>query len=459
MRVLIVEDKDSLRAMLRRALEQAGHTVGEAATGASALLKLRQEQCDLLLTDLKLPDISGLDLLRSLERSGRDLPTIVMTAYGSVESAVEAMKLGAYDFIQKPIDLDHLLLLISRALEHKRLLTENLLLKEELAARVGSPTIIGEHPAMKEAADKVLTVAPTNATVLLLGESGTGKELFAKAIHDLSPRRNFPFVTVNCAAIPEELVENELFGHERGAYTGASERRAGKFELANHGTIFLDEIGEMPLSAQGKLLRAIEEQRIERLGSELSIELDVRIIAATNKDLAAAVARKEFREDLYFRLFVFPITIPPLRERRSDIPLLANFFLKRIAAELKRKKLSFSPAALARLEQHHWPGNARELRNVVERAAILCRESEIGPEALELPDASGPVAELPAIEPLNGFDLAGTLPEARERAVRAIEIYKIKAALRQARGNRLRAAELLGISYRALLDKLKQYQL
>ena len=319
--LLLVEDKPELRAMLKKALERAGHTVDEAPDGSSAVAKVRARRYVLVLTDLKLPGCSGLEVLRETKQADPTIPVILITAYGSVEEAVTAMKEGAYDFIQKPVDLDHLNLLVERASQQQELLRENLLLREEYAERYGFPRIVGEHKSMQEATHQVQRVAATDSTVLLLGQSGTGKELFARAIHHLSPRRQHAFVALNCAAIPEGLVENELFGHERGAYTGAGSRKVGKMELANRGTIFLDEIAELPLSTQAKLLRVLEERSFERVGGTQLVDIDVRILAATNKDLREAVASKTFREDLYFRIAAVPITIPgPQRARRRCRP-------------------------------------------------------------------------------------------------------------------------------------------
>ncbi len=340
--VLLVEDKAELRAMLRKALERAGYTVDEAPDGNAAIDKVRTRRYLLVLTDLKLPGNSGIDVLREARRVEPTLPVILMTAYGSVEEAVTAMKEGAFDFIQKPVDLDHLKLLLERAARQQELLRENLLLREEYAARYGFPRIVGEHPAMKDASQMTQRVAATDSTVLLLGESGTGKELFARAIHHLSPRAEQPFVALNCAAIPEGLVENELFGHERGAYTGAGARKMGKLELAHRGTLFLDEIGELPLAIQSKLLRVLEERRFERVGGTQEIEVNVRIVTATNKDLRAAVADKTFREDLYFRISAVPITIPPLRDRGDDVLLLAEHFLERFKREFRKPALALT---------------------------------------------------------------------------------------------------------------------
>src|ERR687893_3193221 len=311
--ILLVEDKESLRRVLRLTLEHAGYSVAEAADAREAADRVARSRHRLVLTDLRMPNGSGLDVLRAARAADPDVPVVVMTAYGSIDEAVQAMKDGAHDFLQKPVDSNHLLLLVRRALEQARLRTENILLREEWSRRYGFPRIVGESDAIKRAVAETQRVSQTEATVLLLGESGTGKELFARAVHHLSPRRDKAFVAINCAAIPETLIESELFGHEKGAFTGATERRQGKFELATGGTVFLDEIGELPLAVQGKLLRAIEEKTIDRIGGRAPIPVDVRVVAATNRDLRQAVEAGEVRRDLFFRLAVFPIEIPPLR--------------------------------------------------------------------------------------------------------------------------------------------------
>ena len=390
--ILLVEDKPELRAMLRKALERAGYSVEEAPDGNSAVNKVCARRYLVVLTDLKLPGCSGIDVLREARRADATIPVILITAFGSVEEAVTAMKEGAFDFIQKPVDLDHLKLLVQRAARQQELLRENLLLREEYAARYGFPRIVGEHSSMKTASEMSQRVAATDSTVLLLGESGTGKELFARAIHHLSPRREQPFVALNCAAIPEGLVENELFGHERGAYTGAGARKVGKLELAHRGTLFLDEIGELPLAIQSKLLRVLEERRFERVGGTQPIEVDVRILVATNKDLRAAVAEKSFREDLYFRIAGMPITIPPLRDRGDDVILLAEHFLERYRREFRKPGLTLTDEARARLRSYPWPGNVRELQNTMERSAILSNAQGIDAASLQLP-APRPTAE------------------------------------------------------------------
>src|SRR5438874_2145214 len=369
--LLLVEDKSELRAMMRKALERAGYAVDEAADGAAAIQKVRARRYLLVITDLKMPGASGLDVLRETKQADATIPVLLLTAYGSVEEAVAAMKDGAFDFLQKPVDLDHLKLLVKRAAEQQEMLRENLLLRAEYAARYGFPRIMGEHPSIKEVSQQIQKVAATDTTCLLLGESGTGKELFALAIHHLSSRREQPFVALNCAAIPEGLVENELFGHEKGAFTGAATRKVGKMDLAHRGTIFLDEIGELPLAIQSKLLRVLEEKRFDRVGGTQSTEVDARIVAATNKDLHAAVSARMFREDLFFRVAGVPITIPPLRDRGNDVLLLADTFLERFRREFRKPGLQLTAPERTALLGYSWPGNVREIQNTMERAAIL----------------------------------------------------------------------------------------
>src|SRR5207302_7552173 len=350
--ILLVEDKESLRRVLRLTLEHAGYSVTEAADAREAINEIGRVPHKMVLTDLRMPNGSGLDVLRASKNADNDVPVIVMTAYGSIDEAVQAMKDGAHDFLQKPVDSNHLLLWVERALEQARLHTENLLLSEEWSRRYGFPRIIGESEAIKRAVAETQRVSQTEANVLLLGESGTGKELFARAVHHLSPRRDKPFVAINCAAIPETLIENELFGHERGSFTGATERRPGKFELAAGGTIFLDEIGELPIGVQGKLLRAIEEKTVDRIGGRAPVHVDVRVVAATNRDLQTAAERGEFRRDLYFRLAVFPVRVPPLRERGDDVILLARHFASQLGKELRKREATLSHEAVAALRVH-----------------------------------------------------------------------------------------------------------
>src|SRR6266508_4338180 len=382
--ILLVEDKESLRRVLRLTLEHAGYSVTEAADAREAINEIGRVPHKVVLTDLRMPNGSGLDVLRASKNVDSDVPVIVMTAYGSIDEAVQAMKDGAHDFLQKPVDSNHLLLLVERALEQSRLRTENILLREEWSRRYGFPRIIGESDAIKTAVGETQRVAQTEATVLLLGESGTGKELFARAVHHLSGRRDRPFVAINCAAIPETLIENELFGHERGAFTGAGDRRLGKFELASGGTVFLDEIGELPLAVQGKLLRVIEEKVVDRIGGRAPVPVDVRVVAATNRDLKTAVENGEFRGDLIFRLAVFPLEIPPLRERESDIVMLAKHFAAELGKELRGREAELSDEALAALRAHRWPGNVRELENAIERACILSDTMILEPNDLGL---------------------------------------------------------------------------
>jgi DNA-binding NtrC family response regulator len=449
--ILLVEDKVELREMLNHALRRMGYEVTAAAGVHEALAALEKQSFSAVLTDLKLPAGSGIDVLQSALDCDAAVPVVIMTAYGTIADAVSAMRDGAYDFIPKPIDLEHLRHLLARALERQQLLRENILLKEEHARRHGLPRIIGEHSGMHIVAREMQRIAQTDSTVLLLGESGTGKELFAHAIHQLSRRAPRPFVAINCAAIPETLVENELFGHEKGAFTGADRRAPGKFELAGGGTIFLDEIAELPLAAQSKLLRVLEEKVVERLGGSAAVRADVRVIAATNRDLEAAVSAKEFREDLYYRLAVVPIRIPPLRDRGEDVVLIAEQFLDRFRRELRKPRLKLAAGALEALRRHAWPGNVRELQNVIERAAIL-HDGEITAADLALSSSiRSPQAA--------GVDLDGSLPEVSSRAVESVERAKIEATLRECRWNRTAAADRLGISYKTLLTKIRAYAL
>jgi len=457
--ILLVEDKDSLRRVLRLTLEHAGYTVSECADAREAAAEIARAPYRLVLTDLRMPHGSGLDVLHAARAADPDVPVVVMTAYGSIDEAVQAMKDGAHDFLQKPVDSNHLLLLIGRALEQARLRTENILLREEWSRRYGFPRIIGESDAIKRAVTETQRVATTEATVLLLGESGTGKELFARAVHHLSHRRDQPFVAINCAAIPETLIESELFGHERGAFTGANERRPGKFELASGGTVFLDEIGELPLAVQGKLLRAIEEKTVDRIGGRMPVPVDVRIVAATNRELQQAAEAGEFRRDLYFRLAVFPVEIPPLRARGDDVALLARHFAAQFGKELRGREATLTEDAVAALRAHAWPGNVRELENAIERACILADASTLDARDLSLPVARTNDDAAEASDAFAGMDFSGSLAEATERTVRIIERRKIAEALRAHDGNKTRAAETLGVSYKTLLTKIKDYDL
>ncbi len=437
--------------MLRHALEAQGHLVVEARDEPEAVAALQAECPHLVLSDLKLPSGDGFGVLRAAKEADAELPVIVMTAYASIEDAVAAVKQGALDFLAKPVDLDHLLLLVGRALAQRHLALENELLREELAERRGAPTIVGESAALRQVSTAIQRAADTDTTVLLEGESGTGKELFARTLHARSRRAMGPFVAVNCAAIPEGLLEAELFGYERGAFTGASQRKLGKLEVANRGTFFLDEIGEMALGLQGKILRALEERSFERLGGHGSVRVDVRIVAATNRNLRQAVAARQFREDLYFRLSVFPVRIPPLRDRLEDVPLLAHHIIGRVARSAGRRTPALDPSTLAALTAHQWPGNVRELQNCLERAVILADGDTLLPRHLNLP--------LPAValarDPWEHIDLSGGLDEATSRVTAEIERRKIQEALGKSGQDPARAADLLKIDYRTLIAKMR----
>ena len=415
--ILVVEDKESLKEMLQAAIRKMGYSVDAVEDGEEACKKVSQKKYDVVLTDLRLPKGSGLEVLQFCKDRAESIAVIVMTAYGTIEEAVGAMKSGAFDFIQKPVDLDHLRLLFQRAMEQESMVRENIILREAVQQFYGFPLIIGEDESIKNIEKEIQRVARTDATVLIHGESGTGKELFARAIHQLSPRANSPFIAVNCAAIPETLVENELFGHERGAYTGADSRRIGKFELAHTGTLFLDEIGELPLQVQAKILRVLQSRSFERIGGIQTVDVDLRIVAATNRNLQEAVVQKKFREDLFFRLSVFPVYVPPLRERMGDLKLLAAFFLKKFTDEFKKEEIRLNPAALKLLESYNWPGNIRELQNCIERAVIMSEGTELYPDDLNLSfrQLNPPESEIP-----EGFDLSGSLTEASLRAMELV---------------------------------------
>jgi len=448
--ILVIDDKESMRQMLAKTLESEGYEVDVARDGEVGLDKAKEKRFDLVLTDLKLPNMDGLRVLSSFKELDPEISVIVMTAYGTIETAVQAIKQGAFDFLTKPFDVDHLNVLIQRALENRRLLAENVLLREELAQSLGFTEIIGKSEKMKEVTRLVKKVAPSDTTALLLGESGTGKELFARAIHSLSPRKNGPYVAINCAAIPRELLENELFGSEKGAYTGAVVRKMGKFEIAEKGTIFLDEIGDLDIALQAKILRVLQEKRFERLGGTKTISVDVRVIAASNFDLKKAIEKKLFREDLYYRLSVFPISIPPLRERREDVPELADFFIRKYCLEMKKEKKSPSTDALNLMDKYLWPGNVRELENTVERAIILCEGKKILPEHLAI--------RLPSNSEIRLREGAG-LKEVGQFAQAEAEKAMILRVLTQTRGNKRKTADILKIDYTTLFEKIKKYNI
>ena len=453
--VLIVEDKDSLRTMLRHALEAHGHTVLEALDEPEAVQQLRRARPVVVLTDLKLPVGDGFGVLRAAKELDPELQVVVMTAYGSIQDAVTAMREGAMDFLAKPIDPDHLLLMVERAMAQRRMLTEYILLKEELAERRGAPRIIGEDAKLRQVSQQLHRAAESDATVLLEGESGTGKELFARTLHALSSRNDGPFVAINCAAIPDTLLETELFGYEKGAFTGAAARKPGRFELAHRGTLFLDEIGDLPLALQAKILRALEEKQFERVGGTQLLHVDVRVVAATNRNLRQRVAERQFREDLYFRLSVFPIQIPPLRERVDDVLMLARHFVEKYCRDLNKTALTLAPGAIDELRAYPWPGNVRELQNCIERAVILTEGDCIHARHLNLSFRQATAA--PIVSPWDQIDLSGTMPDALRRVTEEVERRKIVQALQDANGNKTHVADMLHIGYRVLLQKMKAY--
>ncbi len=448
--ILVIDDKDSMRTMLSQTLMEEGYQVDAVEDGKKAIDLARLKNYDLAITDLKMPEMDGLEVLSTLKEIDNDLAVIIMTAYGTVESAVAAMKKGAYDFVTKPFDPDHLTVLIERALENRRLIAENSLLREELAQNLGFSEIIGQNEKMKEVSRLIQKVAGSDTSVLLLGESGTGKELFARAIHNLSPRRDKPYVAINCAAIPHELLENELFGSEKGAYTSSVARKMGKFEIAEGGTIFLDEIGDMDIALQAKLLRVLQQKSFERLGGTKSVAVNVRVIAATNMDLNEMIKKKAFREDLYYRLSVFPITIPPLRERPDDIRPLAEYFINKYCRDMKKQVKNMSKEALALLERYHWPGNVRELENTIERAIILAESKKITPDHLAI--------RIPSTGEIRLREGAG-LKEIGAHAQSQAEKAAILRILSQVRGNKRKCAEILKIDYTTLFDKIKKYEI
>ncbi len=447
-RVLVVDDDAASRRLLEVRLRGLGCEVATAGDGREALAAIQQEPPALLMLDLQMPRMDGMELLRALRRDGTDLPVIVITAHGSIETAVEAMKEGAHDFIPKPFDPKHLEIVVRKVLERRQLVESNQLLRETLAAR--APDIIGESPPIRRAVEVARKAAATNSTVLLLGESGTGKEVFSHAIHGWSPRRDQAFVVVNCVALSEHLLESELFGHEKGAFTGAHQTKKGKFELAHGGTVFLDEIGDMPPGLQAKLLRVLQDHTFERVGGSRPIRADLRVIAATNRDLGRAVKDGRFREDLFYRLNVVSITLPPLRDRREDIPTLVQHFVGTYAAETKKGVRGVTAEGMALLAGHPWPGNIRELANVIERGVVLCPGDHITAEDLALPGA----AALPAGGP-RGSPAASVGVGQFHAGVKTFKQALVQAALRQAGGNQTKAAELLGLQRTYLVKLLR----
>jgi two-component system response regulator AtoC len=453
-RVLIVDDERKMRRLLQILLEQMGLESVPAANGEEALERFRTEKVDVVLTDLKMPGMSGVDLLAKIRAVDADVPVIVLTAHGTVQTAVAAMKQGAFDYILKPFDVQAIELVIRNALEMGRYRTENRFLKEQVST-TAFEDLVGGSPAMQTVYELVRQVAPAKTAVLITGETGTGKELVARAVHNLSPRRDKLFVPLNCAAIPQDLLESELFGHVRGAFTGAQAERTGKFELADGGTLFLDEIGDMAYPLQAKLLRVLEEGVIERIGSNKPVKVDVRVVSSTNRDLAVSIGEGKFREDLYYRLNVFHIHLPPLRERGEDIAALAQFFLGEFGREMGKGMLRLTPDAPAALQSYPWPGNVRELRNLIERAAVLGTGPQIDAAMVRLllPPVQAQLAPSEETPEPGGDNLQ------LEPAVEELERKLILRALGVANDNKAEAARLLGVSERTLWYKLKRYAL
>jgi len=449
-KILIVDDERLIRQSLEKELTGQGYVVFSAENGKTALRLVEEESLDLVLLDLKLPDMKGIEVLKSLREMDKNLTVVIITAYGTLETAIQAMRLGAYDYITKPFDLEAISLSVRKALETTHLKKEVTYFRTQEAVRFGLHRIIGQSVAMRELRQQVKQIAQSEAsTVLLEGESGTGKDLVARTIHQESLRAEYPFVEVNCSALPDPLIESELFGHERGAFTDAKERKAGLLEVANRGTLYLDEIGDMNPTLQAKLLSVIENKRFRRLGGVKDLSVDLRFIAATNKNLAAAVKKGDFREDLYYRLKVFPIFLPPLRERKSDLALLIDFLLGELRKEFKKKVQGLSPEAQELLASYSWPGNIRELRNVLERAFILCEGQDIEPEHLP-PEIIHPLS--PAQISASPFKLP---PQGI--ALETVERDLIRQALEVCGGNQIRAAKLLGISRDVLRYRMKKF--
>jgi DNA-binding NtrC family response regulator len=453
-RVLIVEDEAAIRLALTGLLRREGYEVEQADTGPVALERLRSDAFDLVLTDLALGSgPSGMDVLHAARAIRPETPVVMITAHGNEKIAVEAMKAGAHDYVPKPFDNDEIRLVVRRALDRTRLERENRLLRERVDREWRFESLIGSGPAMRQVFETIRKVAETDLTVLIRGESGTGKELVAQALHQRSSRRERPFVAVNCAAISRELVESELFGHEKGAFTGADARRVGRFEAAHGGTIFLDEIGDMAPETQAKVLRVLQERRFERVGGARPVEVDVRVVAATHRDLEEEVRRGRFRDDLYYRLRVVEIELPALRERLEDVPALLDQFLAALAERLGRPRKPFAPEALARLARYGWPGNVRELRNVVEQAAVLAAGDAVGEEDLRLPEPAPDAAPGAAGEASAGET---RFAEAKRQAVEGFERRFLLSALRANGGNVSRTAAAIGMVRQSLQQKIRE---
>ena len=452
-RVLVVEDKESFRQYIKEVLKKEKHEVFDTEHGKEALGLFKKYHFDLVLLDLRLPGIDGITVAKEMKKIDSTVPIIILTAYGTIDNAVTAMKLGIFDFIEKPVDPDRLVMLVNRALREQELIRENVVLREELSRRHGFTRIIGKSQGLCDAAMLAKKVARSDATVLLTGESGTGKELFAHAIHDLSLRKDNPFVAVNCAAIPTELFENELFGSEKGAFTGAHKRKIGMVELAHQSTLFLDEVGSIPPAIQSKFLRFLQEKTFNRLGGAEELGVDARVIAATNRNLLREVEVGNFREDLYYRLSIFPIELPPLRKRKDDILLLADYFINRYCKELRKDKMKLVPEAKKIFKNYRWPGNIRELQNIIERAVILTEGNSIKQEDIGIKESLEGVEE--EIELADDM----TLKEAAAIGKMIAEKKLIAKALLQTGGNKSKAAKMLRMSYKTLLERIKEYGL
>jgi two-component system, NtrC family, response regulator HydG len=446
--ILVVDDESSHRQMIRAVLSAEGYEIKEADDGLKAISAVEEHFYDLVLIDIRMPKVDGIEALKKIKDTSPGIPVIIMTAYASVNTAVEALKAGAYDYLTKPLDIEELKILVAKALRFYRLEQENIYLKEQLNNRFDFSNIIGRSPAMKKLFETMALVAPSQATVLIVGESGTGKELIANAIHQNSDRAGQPLIKVNCAALPETLLESELFGHEKGAFTGALARKQGRFQMAHKSSIFLDEIGEMSPATQAKILRVLQEREFEPLGSNQTIQVDTRVIAATNKKLEEEIKKGRFREDLFYRINVVTIEVPPLRERHEDLALLADFFLKRYAEKNRRMINGFTPRAMDLLMRYNWSGNVRELENIVERAVIMARGEMITP--MEFPEN---------LKALDQEIREARIDIAAGRSLKEVEKEMILRTLEETGGNRTHAADILGISRRTLQLKLKEYGL
>jgi DNA-binding NtrC family response regulator len=438
--ILIVDDEASVRDSLYQWFKADGYRVDTADEATSALKKLQENPWDIILLDIKMPGMDGIELQNRIKQIDKNIVTIIITAYASVDTAIQALKDGAFDYVTKPIDPDDLSRLIRNAIEKRRLVTENTQLRQQIEELLLPDEVVGESPAMKKVMEMVNTVAKTDSTVMILGESGTGKELIARAIHSRSSRRYFPIITINCGAYPEGLLESELFGHEKGSFTGAMYQRKGKLEMADKGTLFLDEIGNISEKMQMDLLRVIETKKFTRLGGDKTIDVDFRVISATNKDLEKAIKEESFREDLYYRLNVFSIVLPPLRERKGDIPLIAKYFLTKYAQSMNKNVTDFSPQALEMFIAYDWPGNIREVRNVVERAMVVAKGTQIQVDDLSFPF------------------LTQSIPSEGE-SLEAVEKRQIEKVLNQTKGNIAQAADILKISRLTIYNKIEKYHL